>query len=231
MSAYNRYNDQSRSHGLPGDEYSRLYKRDRLNTHYEHRGNRDAPFLEPTRSAYRDAGLSLESRVRVSETRNATRAALGSSFDFTDDGYERSRRREDNYQRSRGWIDDEPRRAPIPQKYQDEFNKLWNEDEEANGAYQYRSDSSSDAPWREHVVLERNRLDVSRLPTRRPEPSYATSRNDSGYGSSGSRCPITPPRKRSPELVSRFSIESVADSYKEPPRRRKYLGLFDREQR
>jgi len=231
MPAYNRYNDQSRSHGLPGEEYSRLHTRDRLNTHFEHRGNKDAPYPEPTRSAYRDAGLSRESRVRVSETRSATRAALGSSFDFTDDGFERSRRREDYYQRSRGWIDDAPRCAPIPQKYQDEFNKLWNEDEEANGSYQYRSDSSSDAPWREHVALERKRLDVSRLPTRRPETSYAISRNDSGYGSSGSRRPIAQPKKRSPQLVSRFSIESVADNYKEPPRRRRYLGLFGREQR
>jgi hypothetical protein len=230
MSAYNRYNDQSRSHGLPGDEYSRLRKRDCLNTHFEHRGNRDAPYPELTRSAYRDAGLFRESRVRVSETRNATRAALGGSFDFTDDGYERSRRREDDYQRSRGWIDDAPRRAPIPQKYQDEFNRLWNEDDEANDAYQYRSDSSRDAPWREHVALECNRLDVSRLPTRRPETSYATSRNDSGYGSSGSRRLSTPPRVRSPELVSRFSFGSVSDSYKEPPRRRRHLGLFGRDQ-
>jgi hypothetical protein len=228
MSLYDRYVDQSRSHGLPGDEYTRLRLRDLLNTHFEHRENRNAACSKQSRSAYRDAGLLREERVHISEVRRATRAALGSGFDFMDNGYERSRRCEDSSLRSWGWIDHEPHRDSIPQKYQDEFNKLWHEDDEANDALQYRADRTRNAPWRDHVMLERSRLNVETLPTRRSGTSAGLCRVDSGY-SGGNRRPITLTKKPLPVLTSKFSFESLAESYQERPHRHSYLSRFHRD--
>jgi hypothetical protein len=231
MSRYNRYLDQTHPNGLPGDDFTRLCQQDRLNTHFQHRGNQDAALPEPPRSAYRDAGISQSQRSRISEVRGATRAALGSSFDFIDDSYERSRRRDDDYHRSRGWLDKEPRRDPIPQKYQDEFNKLWHEDDMANDADRYRDDYTSpkNAPWREHVMLDRNGRMVGPDFSRPPIISSAPRRVDSVIDSCGFRRPASPPRQASPVLVSKFSFESLADSVEEAPPRRRYFGRFRRD--
>ncbi|KAL5116210.1 hypothetical protein ACEQ8H_005875 [Pleosporales sp. CAS-2024a] len=214
MSSYNRYLDQSRPQGLPGDDFTRLRQRDGIERHFGHGGAGDAAYEAP-RSTYRDAGLSRDHRSRISEVRGATRAALGSSFDFTDDSYERSqsRRRDDAYARSRGWLDDEPRDSgTIPTKYLDEFNKLWYEDDQANDAQQYQADYTREAPWRDHESMGRYKSSAERSCTPQPRTSTASSRADSGYGGSDTS---------SQTLKSKFSWDDD-----ESPRRHKRLGRF-----
>jgi hypothetical protein len=220
MSRYDRsYLDQRRSHGLPVDEYRSLRRaqdRSCLETHFSHRGNVNTPYTVPY-SAYRSAGLSQGERFRVSQVKSATRAALEGSFDFDDEGYDRSRRREGEYQRSRGWIDDDVCRDPIPQKYLDEFNQKWHEDDEDNNADQYLADCSREAAWRKHVLPE-HRAGVEPLQTRRP----AASRADSGYAGREFMRPRTPPIVPLPP--SKFSF----DVREETPRRHGYLDRLRR---
>lgn len=225
MSRYDRSNlDQRQSHGLPGEEYRSLRRaqdRDRLETHFEHCGNVKTSYAAP-RSAYRDAGLSQSECYRVSEVRSATRATLGGSFEFDDEGYERSRRRESEYQRSRGWNDDEPSCELIPKKYLDEFNKKWHEDDEDNDANQYLADFAREAPWRKHILPEYNRVYVEPLHTRLPRTSAASSRADSGYASSDYRRSLAPPSQQPPLTSSKFSF----DDREELLRRHRYANYF-----
>jgi hypothetical protein len=228
MSRYDRpYLDQSRSHGLPGDEYRNLCRtqgRDRLETYFEHRGNVRTPYVAPY-SAYREAGLSQGECFRVSEARSATRAALGGSFDFHDEGHKRSLRREAEYQRSRGWIDDNgTRRHPIPKKYLNEFNRKWHEDDEDNDADQYLADHTREAPWRKHVLPENNRVYIDPLHTIRPRTSAAPSRTDSGYASSEFMGPRSPPIGKLALPPSKFSF----DICEKLSREWRYLGRFRR---
>lgn len=217
------YGSANYSAGLPNDEFRTLRKRqdrERLNIHFEHKGNRygtvEFPYSADREDGYRRKGLPQGERVRVSEIRNATRAVLGASFDFGDDSYERSRRRNDDYARSRGWKDDAPRGRTelIPHKYLDEFIKGWHEDVEDNDPDQYLADNTLwlDATWRRHEEI---RYPVGQtFPidcTPRPRPhTAAPKRADSGYGSERRR-PITPPPQ---SLPSKFSF----DSPKEPSR-------------
>jgi hypothetical protein len=221
------------SHGrLPQDEYRhmcRAQERERLETHFTHQNKLRTNTYAPYRSAYRDAGLSHSSRHQISEVQSATRAALGPSFDFTEATYSSSRARDDSYQRSRGWTDYSPRRdAPIPKQYRDEFDRWWHEDTEEHDADQYLADHVKEAPWRQHVPLEHNRLNVEPVRARprttavcTPAPKSAPRRVDSGYysGHSGeSEC--SGPAVRPPLPVSKFSWESDVK-----PRRR---GLRER---
>jgi hypothetical protein len=190
---------------LPSEEYRTLCRaqdRERLNKHFEHQGNRLKPAAAPY-SAYRQAGLPQDERVRISEVKSATRAALGASFDLDDDSYGRLEEHEHEYQRSRGWVDDTPPRSAIPQKYLDEFNRLWHEDDEDNDADQYLADHSHGAPWRKHVPLEHYKLAAEPIRNKsRTKP--APSRGDSGYGREPER-PRLPPSKFSSESSERPS--------------------------
>jgi hypothetical protein len=209
----------------------RAQERERLETHFTHQNKPRTNTYAPSRSAYRNAGLSQSSCHHISEVQSATRAALGPSFDFTEATYSSSRARDDLYQRSRGWVDDSPRRdAPIPKKYRDEFDRWWHEDMEQHDADQYLADHVKDAPWRRHVPLGHNKLNVERVrarprtktsPVPTPAPKTAPRRVDSGYhsehnGESERSAPVVRP----PLPVSKFSWDSDVK-----PRRR---GLRER---
>jgi hypothetical protein len=214
------------SFGLPHDEYRNLRRgqdRERLETHFSHQGEARSNSYTGSHSAYRDAGLSQPSRHRVSEVRSSTRATLGPSFDFTDDSYTSSRTRNDSYQRSRGWIDDSPRHALIPKKYRDEFDRWWHEDTEDHDSDQHLADHVSDAPWRKHVPLERNILDVEPVRARaRTTTAPAPRRVDSGYCSG--EYERSEKFTRPPLPVSKFSW----DSDETPSPRRNLRELFRR---
>jgi hypothetical protein len=213
--------------GLPQDEFRNLCRaqeRERLETHFTHKNKPRPIAYTSSRAAYRDAGLSQSSRHHISEVHSATRAALGPSFDFIDASYSSSRARDDTYQRSRGWIDDLPQcDAPIPKKYRDEFDRWWHEDMEEHDADQYLADHMKDAPWRQHVPLEHNRLNVEPVRARQrttaaPVPKPAPRRVDSGYHSGESE--RSAQYVRPPLPVSKFSWGSDVK-----PRRR---GLRER---
>jgi hypothetical protein len=220
--------------GLPGEEYRKLRRgqdRERLEKHFEPRESHFKPLIS-LHSAYRTASLSQDQRLRISEVKSATRVALGSSFDFDDDSYGRLDRHEHKYQRSHGWVDDAAQGGNIPQKYLDEFNQHWHEDDEENDADQYMADHAREAPWRKHAPALQRRLDLELVygnepvytnkPIHTNEPIYtrpltkgAPPRIDSGYGSE-----YEPPR--TPQLLpSKFSFDH---SIKKPKRR--FLGRF-----
>jgi hypothetical protein len=203
--------------GLPHDEYRTLRRaqdRERLETHFEHDGSRLKSYIAP-QSAYRNAVLSQRERLRVSEILSATRAALGPSFDFDDHSYERLQVREDEYQRSREWVDDEPRDGPIPKKYRDEFDRWWHEDMEDNDPDQYLADNICEAPWRKHVPPQRHRLNVERVPVG-PCTSATAYREDSAHGSEYERPPFT-------------TSMSSFDNRVKPLQRRRFMNRFHRD--
>ncbi|KAF1917141.1 hypothetical protein BDU57DRAFT_548696 [Ampelomyces quisqualis] len=222
MSPYGYANYSS---SLPSNEFRTLRRaqdHERLNTHFEHRGNRHDKTTPPY-SAFRAKGLSQDERVRVSETRKATRAALGASFDFDDDSYKRSRRRDDDYARPRGWKEDAPCSEAIPQRYIDDFNKRWHEDDEENDADRYLADHTPEARWRKHEPIRYPVgypigypvIVLSEYPRRsasRPRTSAAHVRVDSGYGGESWRLRSPPPQL----ISSKFSF----DDCEKPSRRR-----------
>ncbi|KAH7075425.1 hypothetical protein BKA63DRAFT_594851 [Paraphoma chrysanthemicola] len=169
--------------GLPGDEYQILRRandRERLERHFE--GGSSSRTYQPSSSAYRDAGLSYSQRHGISEVRNATRAALGPSFDFTDDTYGRSTRHRDNYERSRGWTDDRPSPSgAIPQRYLNEYNQRWHEDDEDNDADRYLDDHNRNATWRRPARLTETPTYREPAYNSRPRSAVSSSRADSGY--------------------------------------------------
>jgi hypothetical protein len=104
---------------------------------------------------------------------------------------------------------------------------------EQHDADQYLADHVKDAPWRRHVPLEHNRLNVERVcatprtktsPVPTPAPKSAPRRVDSGYhsGDSGDsgESERSAPVVRPPLPVSKFSWDSDMK-----PRRR---GLRER---
>jgi hypothetical protein len=211
-----------RSVGLPEEEYRGLYRaqtRERLESHFEHRGGSSSS-SESSHSVYRDAGLAREERRAISEVRSATRAALGSSFDFDDDSYGRSRRHMDKYQRSYGWTGEEPCGGAIPKKYLDEYNQRWHEDDEDNDADQYLADYASRAPWRNHERLNHYPAYVEPS-NNRPRKVVAPRNVDRECGSSHDD--FERPQSR-PQLISNFSF----DDYEEPQREHRFLARLRR---
>lgn len=213
--------------GLPHDEYRALRRAldlEQLEDHFEHRGSR-RPTTSYSRTAYRDAGLTQPERYRISEVGSATRAALGPSFDFDDGSYERSIRRQREYERSRGWTDDgRSSRTPIPRKYIDEFNQKWHEDDEDHDADQYLADYQKNAPWRIHNPMQFHDRDFVEMSAPRPYRSAAPRRryaspvdvrNLQRYDSA-----VDVGDER-PQLMSKFSTDDIEKA----PRRR---GFFDR---
>ncbi|KAJ4355985.1 uncharacterized protein N0V89_004010 [Didymosphaeria variabile] len=92
--------------------------------------------------------------LQKSKMMNATRKALGPNWqtaDHLDDDLE-------NYgapKVSSDWNCQTEREAPIPDKYLQEFNQMWYEDDEDTDADQLLADmtSNSHAPWRNHLPL------------------------------------------------------------------------------
>ncbi|KAH7399103.1 hypothetical protein DE146DRAFT_523557 [Phaeosphaeria sp. MPI-PUGE-AT-0046c] len=156
-----------------------------LEKHFEHHGNSGLSHPAP-HSSYIDRGLSQGERHHISQAKSATRAALGPSFDFDDDSFERSRRHMDDYQRSKGWTDEHYYgNEARPQNFIDEFNLKCHENDEDNGADQYLADHREEAPWRNHEaskyhVPSRPALGVQRMNT---VSEKLVIRTDSGYGS------------------------------------------------
>ncbi|KAI8934980.1 hypothetical protein NX059_008646 [Plenodomus lindquistii] len=172
------------SPGLPSEEYRTLRRRQeraRLESHFTHRD-----------------------RVRISQVKNATRHALGSSFDFTDESYERSTaatatpRRAVGKRRECGKYED-----PIPPRYIDEFNNMWADDDDVYDAEQVRADMSY-APWRVHARMPRDVAPVE--PCAYPN---RVSRVDSAIAGVEARRETRSVEEVRPQLVSKFSTDSL----------------------
>ncbi|KAH7090711.1 hypothetical protein FB567DRAFT_520494 [Paraphoma chrysanthemicola] len=214
--------------GLPADEYQTLRRandRERLERHFKS-GSRSRA-LQPSRSAYRDAGLSYTQRHDISEVRNATRAALGASFDFTDDTYGRSTRHRDEYERSRGWTDDKPSPSDaIPQRYLKEHNQRWHEDDEDNDADRYLDDHNRNAIWRSPARLTEIPLFREPAHNSRPRSAVPSSRADSGYYSNYEQpSPCARDYDSTSDQQTPISTWSDdEDSYKKPSRTRRFMS-------
>jgi hypothetical protein len=207
----------SSASSLPGDEYRRLQKRqqhERLDAYFSQ------PHLAPSytsirpKTSYQAAHLPRERRVEISEVANATRRALGSNFDFTDGSYNCSQRTAAvsilHSARSRRNADREEKEEPMPQRYIDEFNKRWHEDDLTyERQHQYRADYTHSAEWRSHAGMY---VDVKPLPSPRRERAV---RNEQAH--SYERRPLTRVVNQ-----SRFSLET----HEEPTPKRGFWNRF-----
>lgn len=201
--------------GLPSDEYRILKKRQeigRLEAHFADSSN--PPSCSIPYTPFQQVGIPQESRTLISETRNATRSALGASFDFTDDSYDRSQRtgavdmlRLVELRRER-----RNRKPPIPQRYLDEFNRKWAYDEEMYEPSQSIADYAYDAPWRFHTPMHTDIVPVPYRDTHGPR----TRLGREYYG----ECEQRPAIRETPPLVSKFSFDSEIE-----PKRRSLFGL------
>jgi len=213
-----------RRENLPADEWrslGRAQRRSDLESHFGHSGDTSRSY-QPRRTAYQVAGLSRDRRFDISEVQNATRAALGTSFDpYDDDSYARSSHRDADYGRSRGWTSEAPRSSGIPRNYRDEYNQRFREDDDAD---QYAADYTSKAPWRNHARLDSRDHYRGEPSTHsyRPRTAVPARRADSvepgEYDATHWR----------PNQASRFSWDdsSVYDSVYEQPKRRGFFDLF-----
>lgn len=137
--------------------------------------------------------LSKAEGLHISEVRTATRRALGPSCyrseytEFTQPDYGSHW----NYEESQDSED------PIPQKYLDEFNRRWHEDDEDNDADQYMADIMPNARWRRHLPIfldgEVPILTLPKTGRSRREPTSPDSRHASSR----------------PPLQSRFSHDTI----------------------
>jgi hypothetical protein len=199
---------------LPGDEFRMLQKRqerERLEHHFEHRGHSNH-YINP-RTPYQDVGLSPDARLRISAVKNATRTALGPSFDFTDDSYNRSQRCTDASSVPSVRRGADKSLDPIPQRYIDEFNKKWRDDDLKYDAHQYAADMTHNTPWRAHAPMY---VDIKPLPRQEPLHRPLPQTTNSGCFDGGlSVCEPRSLTRGRPALVSKFSCETLD----EPPKR------------
>lgn len=192
---------------LPSDEYKHLQhlqKRDRLTAQF---AESNRPSMSYNRSnSYRDAGLSQEECMNISKVQNATRAALGPSFDCDDDSYTRSMQHRDNYERSRGWTDDgEYSSALIPQKYLHEYHQHWHGDGEDHNADQYWADFAKDLPWRQPVAIDHVPMPIAN-PYNHCHEAPVLQRHDSGVALSSSAGSLRLATSHHPIVKSKFSF-------------------------
>jgi hypothetical protein len=110
---------------LPNDEYRYLVKR-------QDRSRLEAHFAQPShtssyampRTAYQEqVNLGSSRRAQISGTAYATRAALGSGFDFTDEGFDHIQTASDLQSRSTSYYELGSDEEPIPARYIAEFNE------------------------------------------------------------------------------------------------------------
>ncbi|RMZ74222.1 hypothetical protein GMOD_00003229 [Pyrenophora seminiperda CCB06] len=221
MSSPNYYPTSPTVRSLPDEEYRALRRS-------QQKAELNAYFAQPSllprssipRTAYQEAELSQSRRSQISDVKDATRRALGSNFDFTDVGYERS----SSSQRSSSATSPSRYSAAtsssyeekIPQRYIDEFNEKWFEDDLKYGAKQYAADRDGSASWRTHEAMYG---DIRPLPRRDTTLRYtAQSDLDSRVDNA-----IEEPR---PQLTSRWSVSTI-DSVDEP-KKRSLLGRRSR---
>ncbi|KAF2256872.1 hypothetical protein BU26DRAFT_558308 [Trematosphaeria pertusa] len=222
------------SPGLPSEQYAALAGRQKVEGLFSRGGSSQAGyspsppktprFNSPQRSY---AGLTQEQRLHASEVRHATRKLRGPSFDFDDESYSSAGRH-----RYGGHWDYRDDGKPIPQKYIDEFNQKWHEDDEDNDADQFIADYQCDATWREHQSVyscsaPRCEYEVADM-TRHVE-DYKRSQGQAPRAHRRTvRRAEAEPR---PDLFSKFSWDSSDDSEDSeapkkstPLRRRKSIG-------
>jgi hypothetical protein len=194
---------------LPNDEHRYLVKlqeRSRLEAHFAQPSS-PSRYLPPPRTAYQgNPNLSRERRAKISETANATRAALGPSFDFTDEGYDRiqaAAANNDQYATSR--YRDEIRYADcVPSRRVQDLNKRYWDDDRKYRKEQYRKQN--------HNTHADRYADLKLLLHPEPAPQRR-GRYDSGTGESTVYGPTS-------ELSSTFSWGSYDEDA--PPKRRRW---------
>lgn len=190
------------SHGLPGDEYQTLQRRharQRLESHFSHRGSSNS--FPSLRTAYQSADFSLPKRSHISAVQNATRQALGPSFNFTDQSFTFLTQRSQPVS-CPPTTDEQASRydEPIPQRYLDAFNQKWAEDDDIYDCVQARGDRTNGALWRRHADLPAGIT-----------PLYPVSQADSAVSLVGeSRLTVQGHGCGRPDAVSRFSSDSEA---------------------
>ena len=153
------------SPGLPSEQHAALLGRQKMERLYR-RGERHAD--DASESKYGTYTITVtcsicysvylpltgEERSHRSKMRYATRKALASSTKAPGgcnfDGNDSAGRESSVYTDGWEYSDQE---EPIPQKYIDDINKTWHEDEEDNDATQYLADVMDDAPWRTHAPM------------------------------------------------------------------------------
>lgn len=196
--------------GLPGDEYRALRKlqqRNRLEEHFAHNGSSKTR-ISPQTPKPAD-GHSISNRVHASDVKYTTRKALGANFDFTDGGYERARAATEA-RRTVGQKEQGKHEKAIPQKYIDEFNKKWQEDDERYESDLWKAYCTDNAAWRKHEAMY---SDIAPL-VYKAEPRYMkhterVQRVPSYVANSSQYTSKEPVSLDKPSLVSRFSFDSV----------------------
>ena len=191
---------------LPNDEHRYLVKqqeRSRLEAHFEQLSS-SSRYL-PSRTAYQEIGnLSRGRRAEISEMANATRAALGASFDFTDEGYDRIQAADNDRYASSRYRDGSGYAGYVPsRRVQDLSEKYWDDDR------RYRKEQYRKQAYNPPVS---SYADTGFLP--RPEPTpQRRERHDSGIGQSPMYVPT-------PQLNSTFSWGSHEED--KPKKRRRW---------
>ncbi|EFQ95585.1 hypothetical protein PTT_05979 [Pyrenophora teres f. teres 0-1] len=204
------YPISSKSRGLPGDEYRTLKKAQEKAELNEHFAQPSLPTRTISKSAYQQLDLSKDRRSQISEVKNATRRALGSSFDFTDEGYEHSQRA--SATSSRDSIGKYEIRDS-PQRYIDEFNKKWVEDDLKHEATQYAADRDGSGSWRAHEIMYG---DIKSLPSRDTASGHVAQNGPNR------RIDSVVEEAPRPQLVSKWSMSTI--DLDEEPKKRSLFG-------
>lgn len=170
-----RFPENGARKGIPSDDWSRLeraQRRDDLEDHFyqDYSKSQSKSHSKRRPTAYEEAGLSRDRRLEISAVQNATRSALGASFDpYDEDSYEPSRRRNEVYGKSRGWDDDESDHRPtMPQRYRDEYERIFSDKEDG-----YEDDRTFNAAWRDHDRMYSRDQYRGESSTHSPRPSPA----------------------------------------------------------
>lgn len=203
---------------LPNDEYRYLVKqqdRSRLEARFAQPSLQRPQKLLPKTAYQRQGNLSRERRAQISETKFATRAALGVGFDFTE-GYDRIQAGCDLLETpsSPGGHEDW-NEEPIPVRYIAEFNDEMRNLERRYDEHQRHTD--------EHASRHKH---TGTYADTKPLPPYKPSlppleRHDSGFED---KPVIEPP----PQLQSKFSWDNLNDTDDKSPKRRSFWSRHRR---
>lgn len=199
---------------LPNDEYRYLVKlqdRSRLESHFAQPSLPSSSYNTLRKTAYQEQpNLSREWRTKVSETANATRAALGPIFDFTEEGYERMQTANNNRYTGGRYRDESEYEDYVPPRRVHELSQKYWDNDEGYMNEQYRKNGCS--------LHSGRHVGISPLAHPHPEPTppLGRKRYDSGVGES----PMYGP---TPELSSKFDWSSDED---ESPKRKRWGRLF-----
>jgi hypothetical protein len=150
--------------------------------------------------------LSRERRTKISKTACATRAALGPSFDFTDEGYESTQAADNNRYASSRYRDESGHEDYVPSRRVHELSKRYWDDDDDDRRFR-------EARYRKTSYSTYSAMYGDTRPLAHPEPTPPRrERYDSGTGGSIVYGPTS-------ELSSTFSWSSSDED--EPPKRRR----------